>query len=307
MSDSLFDDCRSFSDSLLTSFSHAKGIGLGEFFKMVATKLEAMDRSNSNILKWDFAIERDELVVENSDGKTNKLKAYSNLPLRHPFFYWNFHQHIIRKALFHYFFDKASMIPSLKDSLSSLSLLFFGDKQSKIKASLDNMMHILESPGSNNNDRDGEKKKRSNKTLEEVIGRKMLERIELAKTEVQTLTVEKTCLFWCIEPLFWKTGFFNKLSSSTTHLAVVFAMLSGCVYVDAYQTRVSFGDQSILANLCSRPVHILSQFASTNGGADDLFSLTSCARSDNDAPEFLRRIKKVRFSFCHYFRYLVIN
>lgn len=298
--DSIFDSCRSFSDSLLTSFSHARAIGLGEFIKIAATRLDDLMQADQDFLSWRFDVERDEFVRENLDSSSKKLRKHTELLLRHPFYHWNYSQHLVRKEVYFYFYDKASTIPSFKESLHALEMTFLGVKNSRYAASLNKFIQMLDARAGSideNISKESTRKKRA-KPLEKVVGREMASRIALIKMQIAEAGDIKSRLFWCMEALFWKTGFFNKHSNQSLHLAVLFALLTGCVYSDAYLVHVTLKDSSgkaieVNVNQKHRPLQILSKFASSNGGADDVFSLSVSRTSAKDAPDFLRRIKKV--------------
>ena len=285
MPDSLFRQCRSFSTSLLTSLSHSQVIGICELVKIVMSELEDSQLVNSDILKWDFEKERNDLVCANLDETRKKLNKQIEFTLRHPYCYWNFHQQAIRKVIFRIFYEKALATPVLDRHVFTLISRFIGNDNSKFDDHAAKLIKVMVGEGTK-----GEKTKP--KPIEKVVGQKMAEKIEDTKKGLCGIRDNKSRLFWSLEYLFWKTTSLISKTYATTDLSSFYALLSGCVYLDYYDTIVSFEGLHnppvpVVINQPLRPLQILSKFAASNGGADDVLSPSPGAHSD-----FLGRIKR---------------
>jgi hypothetical protein len=106
-------------------------------------------------------------------------------------------------------------------------------------------------------------------------------------------------LFWCLESLFLRTGFFDtKRGGEKLKMAGLYALVTDCVYMDRNELTVSSKQDGrlISLNVKDRPLRVLSKFASSGGGGDCPLlwrEMSGCMIES----VFARSLRKVRILF----------
>jgi hypothetical protein len=251
---------------------------VSEFVEIFVTEISGLIHlKKHDFLCWDFKAEIEHFNQSNMDSDGNFLRQ-SSCTIRHPLAYWTFFQHDVRAGLYPKFFSRAKSSPVIKEAVDS----FLGTNDDQLNKHLSETQKLLASMVD----------------CEKQFGPDLCQRARTLLGTLREATTTKGKLFWSLEYFFLKNGF-NKFLRTPAICSTLYALITGCLYIDKYQlydeTDCDDEEEKIPLNCSERPLRIMSNFASSNGGGDNSVTWAEMSGSICD-PLFIRRQKKVGYA-----------
>lgn len=252
------DALQQYSLFMLNCQTVGRPMGLAEFFEIMTYELRKIDE-----LKWNYADEFDLLSTYIRDKELRQSKW----PLKFNPTYWRLHMHEVRKGVFPIFLKHCTTNISVSARLDDVLRVVLGKKNSKMEKSLDLTLEALK-VGDCGEDA---VTPTLNKRAIDIV--KTLESLDELGDDDQK--------FWCLEQFFLKTGWVMPVHayglygskhrmSTAGHVytnLLLYSMVSSWVYLDCYKIDTA---SNCLQIPYDRPLRILSAFATTNGGANNM-------------------------------------
>jgi hypothetical protein len=283
LSSAQLDSLQQYSRFMLNCQTQGRRMGLSEYFEIMAYELR-----KPSCLKWNYANELDNF---------NKFIGEKNLrqnqwPLKYNATFWRLHMHKLRKTVFPLMYQVAAMNDCVMDRFNELVETFVGTKQEKATKSFESALKALR--------------------LEDFEAEAVT---HLLQSDAQAIAIiltgpfdkleKSNLMFWCLEQFFLKTGWVSVVHSyvspkrvsigstkqrNTYPNLLLYSMVTSWIYVDYYHIALA---PNLYYNVPDRPLRILSAFATTNGGANNMSTWEGMDGWIGEESH-LRSLKKVR-------------